>query len=92
MQSLAKTTDPAVRMLWLGDKLSNLRALRFEHDKLGIKVFDRFNTSDPLAHKWYYGTILSLLSSFEDTAAYQEYCQQFHAIFDGYKGEYKCSM
>ena len=92
LQLLAKTEDPAVRMLWLGDKLSNLRALRREHDKLGIKVFDRFNTSDPLAHKWYYGTILSLLSPFEDTSAYQEYSQHFHAIFDGYKGEYKCSM
>ena len=84
LQELAKADDPAIAMLWLGDKLSNLRALRLEHDTLGVKVFDRFNNHDPLAHKWYYGTILNLLSSFEGTDAYQEYMQNFHAIFDEY--------
>ncbi len=87
LQALAKAEDPAVRMLWLGDKLANLRALDREHDKLGVKVFDRFNNKDPLDQKWYYGTILELLGMFADTPAYREYSLRFHHIFDGYEGE-----
>lgn len=87
LQELANTTDPAVKMLWLGDKLSNLRALAREHKTLGEAIFQRFNNHDPLAHKWYYGTILELLQDFDGTAAYEEYCVHFHSVFDRYKGE-----
>ena len=86
LQLLAEAADPGVKMLWLGDKLSNLRALRRDHDALGTAVFDRFNNRDPLAHKWYFGRILDLLRDFAQTPAYQEYSGHFHAVFDQYKG------
>ena len=91
LRSLEMSDDPAVKMLWLGDKLSNLRALARWHETLGEKVFERFNNKDPLAHKWYYGTILDLLSDLSDTSAYREYNTLFHTIFDQYKGEWPCS-
>ena len=87
LQSLANAEDPAIRMLWLGDKLANLRALGREHLHLGRAVFNRFHNADPLAHKWDYGTILELLQGFKDTPAYREYSALFHSIFDGYEGE-----
>jgi (p)ppGpp synthase/HD superfamily hydrolase len=87
LRALAASDDPAVRMLWLGDKLANMRALRRDHDRLGQTVFDRFNNSDPLDQKWYYGTILELLRPLSDTAAYREYADHYHAVFDCYKGE-----
>lgn len=87
LRELENAEDPAIGMLLLGDKLANLRALDRAHAECGTAVFQRFNNTDPLAHKWYYGTILDLLSGFADTPAYQEYCAVFHKIFDGYKGE-----
>ena len=88
--ALKQSEDPAVKMLWLGDKLSNMRALFREHEVLGAEIFNRFNNRDPLAHKWYYGTILDLLSEFENTAAYREYSALYHTVFDRYEGEYRC--
>lgn len=87
LELLAKSTDPAVKMLWLGDKLANLRALRRAHDELGQAAFDRFNIHDPLAHKWYYGTILELLKDLSAYGAYREYEACFHAIFDNYTND-----
>jgi len=90
LEKLASPIDPAVRLLWLGDKLSNLRALCREHERLGTQVFDRFNNRDPLAHKWYFGTIMDLLSELQGSHAYQEYIELFHKTFDEYEGEYSC--
>ncbi|MBQ7597848.1 MAG: bifunctional (p)ppGpp synthetase/guanosine-3',5'-bis(diphosphate) 3'-pyrophosphohydrolase [Clostridia bacterium] len=87
LELLKNANDPAALMLWLGDKLANMRALKRDHDRLGVKVFDRFNNKDPLDQKWYYKTILELLSPLADTAAYQEYNALYHAVFDGYEGE-----
>ena len=85
LQELSQTEDRAVKLLWLGDKLSNMRALRREYDKIGAKLFDRFNNRDPQAQKWYYGTILKLLSEFKDSPAFQEYSTHFHSVFDEVK-------
>ena len=87
LELLKDSNDPATLMLWLGDKLANIRALKRDHDVLGVKVFDRFNNKDPRDQKWYYGTILKLLSPLSDTAAYREYSMLYHAVFDGYEGE-----
>lgn len=87
LADLAAADDPAIRILWLGDKLANMRALYRAHIVLGQAAFDRFNIHDPLAHKWYYGEILRLLEPLADTAAYREYSTLYHTIFDEYKGE-----
>ena len=87
LADLASADDPAIRILWLGDKLANMRALYRAHIAKGQAAFDRFNIHDPLAHKWYYGEILRLLEPLAATAAYKEYSTLYHAIFDEYKGE-----
>ena len=84
---LAQSKDPAVKMLWLGDKLANMRALHRQFFMEGEKVFNRFNNTDPKAHAWYYGTILQLLSQLSDTAAYREYVNLYHEVFDRYNEE-----
>ncbi len=87
LADLASADDPAIRILWLGDKLANMRSLYRAHIAKGQAAFDRFNIHDPLAHKWYYGEILRLLEPLAATAAYKEYSTLYHAIFDEYKGE-----
>ena len=85
---LAASDDPAVKMLWLGDKLSNIRDLRRSYEKVGAAAFDLFNNVNPLAHKWYYGSVLELLQELRDYPAYQEYAACYHAVFDHFVGEY----
>lgn len=84
LQSLASSNDPAVKMLWLGDKLSNIRAFYRQYITQGEIIFERFNNKDPKAHAWYYGTILDLLRDLSGYPAYKEYSMLFHKIFDNY--------
>lgn len=82
LASLAQSNNPAVKMLWLGDKLSNMRAFHRQYIEKGDVIFNRFNNIDPKAHAWYYETILKLLQSLSARDAYQEYSKKFHDIFD----------
>ena len=84
---LAETTDAAVKMLWLGDKLSNVRALHRQFFTEGETAFNRFNVKDPCEHAWYYCTILRLLRDLADFPAYKEYETLCHDIFDHYNKE-----
>ena len=85
LDALSRTKDIAVKMLWLGDKLSNMRALSRDLDALGEDVFKRFHNRDPLAHKWYYTTVLELIPELSDTPAYAEYAALTHRVFDRYQ-------
>ena len=54
-ESLAvlKNSGVETKMLWLGDKLSNMRSLSRDYDKIGLAVFDRFNEKNPKEQYWY---------------------------------------
>ncbi|MBR1747215.1 MAG: bifunctional (p)ppGpp synthetase/guanosine-3',5'-bis(diphosphate) 3'-pyrophosphohydrolase [Clostridia bacterium] len=73
------------KMLWLGDKLSNLRSLKRTHDREGKDAFLHFNVHDPLMHKWYYDAVLSYLGVLAEYPAYKELSSIFHDIFDRYE-------
>ena len=73
------------KMLWLGDKLSNMRSLARDYGKLGEAVFDRFNEKDPREQRWYHATVLDYISELSDYPAYQEYETLFHQVFDKYQ-------
>ena len=87
-ETLAVLKDSGIeeKMLWLGDKFSNMRGLKRMFDQEGKAAFFHFNTTDPAAHKWYYGTILSYLSDLKEYPAYQEFAMMYHAIFDTIEG------
>ena len=84
LKELEAYDDINVRILWLSDKLSNMRALARDYDKIGEAVFDRFNEKNPAEQKWYNEKVLSLMTGLEDTAAYKEYSTLFHHVFDKY--------
>ncbi len=84
LEELAKSDDKAVLMLWLGDKLSNMRALHRTMER-GEPLFRDFNNADPISQKWYYGTILKLLRPLKEQSAYREYETLFHDVFDCYQ-------
>ena len=86
-ESLAvlKESNIETKMLWLGDKLSNMRSLARDYDKIGAAVFERFNEKDPREQRWYHETVIEYISELKDYPAYKEYERLFHHIFDEYK-------
>lgn len=82
---LEHTKDKAVRMLWLADKLSNMRSFYREYLRRGDDVWRTLNQKDPLMQGWYYKTIASLLCDMAEYAAYTEYTELVEKVFG--KGE-----
>lgn len=85
LDGLARASLPE-KIIALGDKLSNMRALKRDHDALGEKVWDRFNQKDPAKHAWYYRTMGEIFAAEEglrDTAACREYCRLVEELFGG---------
>lgn len=82
---LEHTKDRGVKILWLADKLSNMRSFYREYKKDGDRIWIGLNQKDPNMHEWYYRTIAVLLSEISDSAAYEEYKQLVDAVFGGGK-------
>lgn len=82
---LEHTQDRDVKILWLGDKLSNLRSFYREYLKNGRAMFNALNQKDPKMHLWYYSTVAECISELSDTAAYREYVELIDKLF--IKGE-----
>lgn len=83
---LSQTVDPDVRLLWLADKLSNLRSILRAWEQRGDTIWDAFNEKNKTEHQWYYDTIAVLLKPyFGGTAAFLEYVQITQILFGGKK-------
>jgi myo-inositol-1(or 4)-monophosphatase len=82
-ESLAVLKDSGIetKMLWLGDKLSNMRSLCRDFDRIGVSVFDRFNEKNPAEQYWYHSTILEYISELKDYPAYKEYQELVNHVF-----------
>lgn len=73
LQTLKNTEDPAVLMVWLGDKLANMRAIYRDWKVEGDTMWSRFHQPDPSVQAWYYTTIAELTKPLAHTAAWEEY-------------------
>lgn len=78
---LKHTQDLDVKILWLGDKLSNMRSFYREFLKSGDKIFSGLNQKDPKMQYWYYKTIAEYIPELSDTAAYEEYVELINKLF-----------
>ena len=81
LNDLASCGDTDVLILWLGDKLANMRSFYRIWKAEGDSMWQSFNQKDPAQQKWYYGTIAELTSSLKEFAAWQEYNELFKIIF-----------
>lgn len=86
---LGMTKDKDVKILWLADKLSNIRSFYREYKKQGDAIWLALNQKDPKKQEWYYRTIASYLSELSETAAYQEYILLVNGIFGNKTEELK---
>jgi len=78
LAALERASDPAVRLLWLGDKLSNMRSFHRAWRRRGHALWSDFNQKDPARQAWYYRRIDALLGEVRDTEAGRE----FHALVE----------
>lgn len=72
LDHLKNASDPAIKIMWVADKLSNMRSLYKRWKNEGDDVWKHFNQSDPAEQAWYYRTALKYLADLKDTEAYGE--------------------
>lgn len=78
---LKEEASMEVRMIAMGDKLANIRALVRDYKMVGEELWNRFNMKDPKMQGWYYRSIIDSLSSMKEYPAYQEYTQLVYELF-----------
>ena len=76
-----KTAPLEVKMITLGDKLSNMRAIYRDYIKIGDTLWQRFNQKDKNEHYWYYQSIADCLLELSDHPVYKEYCELVKLVF-----------
>jgi len=81
---LGNTKDRDVKLLWLADKLSNIKSFYRQYKMIGEELWTHLHQHDPKMHQWYYESIEKYLSDLKEYPAYAEYCYLVHAIFDRY--------
>ena len=70
---LKNAKDIAVPMIWLGDKLANLRAIYRAWKIEGDDVWQKFNQKNVAEQAWYYRSIAKLTECLSDKLAWLEY-------------------
>lgn len=77
---LAKASREA-KMVALGDKLSNIRAIARDYAEIGDALWGRFHANDPKDHEWHYRGLADALRELSDTFAFQEFEQLINQVF-----------
>lgn len=81
LEELEKCGDTDVLMLWLGDKLANMRSFYRIWKNEGDSMWQSFNQKNPIQQKWYYIRIAELTSPLKHFAAWQEYNELLKIVF-----------
>ncbi|MBR4767491.1 MAG: bifunctional (p)ppGpp synthetase/guanosine-3',5'-bis(diphosphate) 3'-pyrophosphohydrolase [Lachnospiraceae bacterium] len=79
---LESTSEPEVKMLWIADKLSNVRSFYHDFLKVGSRLWEYFDEKDPKEQEWYYRTVLGLTSELKETEAWKELNDLVDRIFE----------
>ena len=69
------------KMVALGDKLSNMRAIARDYAQKGDELWNLFHAKDPKDHEWHYRGLAAALSELRDTAAYHEFVALIDQVF-----------
>lgn len=81
---LKNSTDIGVKMLWLADKLANIRTTAGMYSEYGAEVWKKFRQSDPDLQCWYYKSIAELVElSLNKTGAFKELIKHINFIWPG---------
>ena len=81
LEVLKNTDDIDVLMVWLGDKLANMRSYYRDFKTEGNAMWQRFNQKDAKEQAWYYRSILHFTERLSDTSAWLEYKTLTELVF-----------
>ena len=81
LERLRTANDIDVMILWIGDKLSNIRAIYRDYLIEGNAVWNKFHQSDVNVQAWYYRSILKYTEQLSDTLAWIEYKTLVEKLF-----------
>ena len=82
---LRDTDDISVLIVWLGDKLANMRSIYRDWKIEGDAMWQRFNQNDVNEQAWYYRSIYKLTERLSDQMPWIEYKTLTELVFG--KGE-----
>ena len=77
---LARASHDA-KIVALGDKLSNMRAIARDYAQQGDALWDLFHAKDPKDHEWHYRGLADALYELHDTFAYKEFEELINQVF-----------
>lgn len=77
---LSKASRDA-KMVALGDKLSNMRAIARDYAVQGDALWNLFHAKDPKDHEWHYRGLAGALKELDGTFAYQEFVALIDQVF-----------
>ena len=83
IDALERTDDPDIKRICLADKLSNLRGIHRDYQRLGDDLWELFHQKSRAKQGWYYKRLEQALSCLADTGTYQEFRRLRQAIFEG---------
>ncbi len=84
LKVLINSEDIGVKMVWLADKLANIRSLARMYSELGDGLWQRLDEGDPDEQKWYYQTVAENLElTLNKTGAFKEYIKHVNYIWPG---------
>ena len=72
-----------LKMVVLGDKLSNMRSTARDYLLIGDALWDRFNEKRKSKQGWYYWGIAHALRDFKEHLYYKEYIMLCTEVFGG---------
>lgn len=78
---LARASREA-KIVALGDKLSNMRAIARDYAVMGDKLWSIFHTTDPKEHEWHYRGLADSLRELSDTFAFREFEDLINQVFN----------
>lgn len=84
LQELKNNEDIGLRMLWLADKLSNIRTLAGSYSEKGDAVWQEFNQDDPAMQCWYFKSVAEIVElQLNRTGAFKEFIKHINFIWPG---------
>ena len=69
------------KIVALGDKLSNMRAIWRDYQQKGDELWNIFHAKNKADHEWHYRGLAKSLSNLSDTFAYQEFIRLIDDVF-----------
>lgn len=70
------------KIVALGDKLSNMRAIARDYAEIGDALWNRFHSKNPKDHEWHYRSLADALRELSDTSAFQEFERLINQVFN----------